>query len=63
MIDLRKEFADQPWIAACFCDDDRAGLVLGSNVIVLGLGAGLKYAEAKAMADEHNAALGAGERT
>jgi len=63
MIDLRKEFADQPWIASCFYDDDRAGLVLENNVIVLGLGAGLKYTEAKAMADEHNAALGVGERT
>ena len=56
-IDLRKHFTKKKWFASCFYDDDRAGLVTEDNVIVLGIGAGMNYAQAKKLADEHNATL------
>ena len=58
-IDLRTEFADEKWFASCYFDDERCGIVTAGNTIVLGVGHGFSYGEAKQIVDEHNAELAA----
>lgn len=55
--DLREHFKDEKWYATSFFDDERCGLVLDDNTIVLGWAANLNYDAAKKLADEHNATL------